>query len=986
MRLHRLEVAAFGPYRERQVVDFDALGSDGLFLLHGDTGAGKTTLLDAVAFALFGLVPGARGQVKRLRCDIAEPDEATEVVLELTVQRQRMRIVRSPEYQRPKRRGEGTTTQQAKASLTWLDGVPDGQPAEGLARIDEVARTVQGLLGMNAEQFFQVVLLPQGEFARFLRAETDEREKLLERLFGTKRFADIEAWFRDQRVEKRRELDQRRQHVREWIARFAQVAREDAPEENLAEWVASVREHAAQAVVAAKTAEQQARTVLDGAEKLLLERRTGAERVHRLRTAHRRLSLLDEQKAERNRWAAELEAARRAATVVGAAAQADRCAAELEKTKAAERLRTADLAATGYGDTHADAVELRRYAGKLREESGALAGLVAEAEQQARDRREIDQLVDKAEEARSSVLVLSEKLDGIPQRVEELRQQLEAANAATVQLDGLRTREGELTAAVQDAAGLPSALAAVAAAEERVRAATDEHQEAREHRLKLRELRLDGMAAELAAGLVDGSACPVCGAAEHPAPARPAAGSVDRAQEAEAEAAEDRAERARTAAEAAKHDAETKLAALRERLRGRSGDELNAELQQLRLQLTDLEAQARQRARLAAEARSAEAEARALNEKLRAAEQVATGAETRRRTLLDRVEERARRLDEARGEHQDVAARRAYLDGVVRALDALAEARLARVTAEQQLEQRRQELRDSLDKAEFASVEEVRAAARPDDAVARLEKRLSQAAAEEAAARAVLAEPELAGVSPDEQVDVESAATAARTAREEAEVAVAGLRAATTRADELETLAGRLSAATEAIRPLEEEFAELDALTEVINGRGQNARRMSLRSYVLAARLEEVGLAATVRLQAMSQGRYSFVHSDRAGAHGTKGGLALDVLDDYSGTVRPAKTLSGGESFLASLALALGLADVVAGETGGALLDTLFVDEGFGTLDAETLDVVMDILDELRAGGRVVGLVSHVEELRQRIPTRLRVRKARTGSTLEVQM
>jgi exonuclease SbcC len=188
------------------------------------------------------------------------------------------------------------------------------------------------------------------------------------------------------------------------------------------------------------------------------------------------------------------------------------------------------------------------------------------------------------------------------------------------------------------------------------------------------------------------------------------------------------------------------------------------------------------------------------------------------------------------------------------------------------------------------------------------------------------------------------------------------------------------------LAPVEQEYAELDALTDVVNGRGQNARKMSLRSYVLAARLEEVALAATARLRTMTQGRYSFVHSDEKGARGTRGGLGLDVLDDYSGTVRPTKTLSGGESFLASLALALGLADVVAAETGGALLDTLFVDEGFGTLDADSLDIVMNILDELRAGGRVVGLVSHVEELRQRIPTRLRVRKSRTGSTLELQV
>ena len=148
---------------------------------------------------------------------------------------------------------------------------------------------------------------------------------------------------------------------------------------------------------------------------------------------------------------------------------------------------------------------------------------------------------------------------------------------------------------------------------------------------------------------------------------------------------------------------------------------------------------------------------------------------------------------------------------------------------------------------------------------------------------------------------------------------------------------------------------------------------MSLRAYVLAARLEEVAIAATARLRRMSDDRFSFVHNDDAERRGKRGGLGLDVLDDYSGAVRSAKTLSGGETFLASLALALGLADVVAAETGGALLDTLFVDEGFGMLDADTLDEVMDTLDELRAGGRVVGLVSHVEELRQRIPTRLRV-------------
>ncbi|QTR05295.1 SMC family ATPase, partial [Saccharothrix algeriensis] len=226
MKLHRLEVRAFGPYAGREEVDFDLLGADGLFLLHGDTGAGKTTLLDAVAFALFGRVPGARGDVKRLRCDYADRDAPTEVALELTVRGRRFRVVRSPEYDRPKKRGDGFTRQPARVSLTWISG----WRGEGHTRIDDVAREVESLLGMTAEQFFQVVLLPQGEFARFLRAETAEREKLLERLFGTERFLDVERWFRDRRLVKRRELEALGRAARDLVQRVAEVAGEEPPE------------------------------------------------------------------------------------------------------------------------------------------------------------------------------------------------------------------------------------------------------------------------------------------------------------------------------------------------------------------------------------------------------------------------------------------------------------------------------------------------------------------------------------------------------------------------------------------------------------------------------------------------------------------------------------------------------------------------------------------------------------------------------------
>ncbi|MFI9451792.1 AAA family ATPase [Amycolatopsis sp. NPDC052450] len=980
MRLHRLEVAAFGPYAGREVVDFDALGADGLFLLHGDTGAGKTTLLDAIAFALFGTVPGARGEVKRLRCDLAEPDQVTEVVLELTVQGQRMRIARNPEYQRPKRRGEGMTLQQAKAVLSWVGTVPAGHVAEGITRIDEVARTVERLIGMTHEQFFQVVLLPQGEFARFLRANTAEREELLERLFGTERFSDVENWFANLRAERGRELSARQQSLREWVARFAQVAQEEAPEEGQAEWVDAVLAESAERVAKAQEREAKARAAAKTAEIVWQENRSAAERIRRVRTAYTRLSAIAEQAGQRAEWAEEVEAAHRAAAVAADADLLERRLAQLAEAESAEALRAQEVPDAA----DSSAAELRARAGSLREEAGALAELVAESEQQQRDLARLAQLDAAAAKARKQAEDFAAELGTVPEKLAASRAEEAAAAEANAKLDGARTRADELTALVRDADEVPRARQAVTQAREVVGEAVDGHQNARQHRLDLRERRLEGMAAELAAGLHAGEDCPVCGATDHPSPATHTGGLVDPEDERRAEVAEQQAHVRREKAKAALQEAENRLAVLVERLGEHTAETLRAELGEARDLVATLSEAARRKPALEAQVGALERKIEQLTERRRTAERTAVEVETEARGLVERLAEREERLESARGEFADVGAKRRHLLGFATRLDALAEARLAVAGARERRDEQAKLVKEALRAKGFADLDEMRAASRPDEQITKLENSLADAKMMEETERRRLAEPELFGISPEDEIDVATSEEAARDTRGEAERAFAALRAATTRHTDLTGLAERMTSFMAELAPVEERYRELKALAEVVNGRGQNARKMSLRSYVLAARLEEVAVAATARLRTMSQGRYSFVHSDAAGARGTRGGLGLDVLDDYSGTVRPAKTLSGGESFLASLSLALGLADVVAAETGGALLDTLFIDEGFGTLDAETLDIVMNILDELRAGGRVVGLVSHVEELRQRIPTRLRIRKSRTGSSVEI--
>ncbi|MEV6911736.1 SMC family ATPase [Amycolatopsis sp. NPDC051071] len=980
MRLHRLEVAAFGPYAGREVVDFDVLGTDGLFLLHGDTGAGKTTLLDAIAFALFGTVPGARGEVKRLRCDLADRDQITEVVLELTVQGQRMRIARNPEYQRPKRRGEGMTIQQAKAVLSWVGTVPAGHVAEGITRIDEVARTVERLIGMTHEQFFQVVLLPQGEFARFLRANTAEREELLERLFGTERFACVEDWFANLRAERGRELQKRQQSLREWIARFAQVARQEAPEEGQAEWVDAILAESAERVAEAREREEKARKAAKTAEAVWQENRSTAERIRRVRTAYTRLSVIAEQAGQRAEWAEEVEAAHRAAGVVAEADLLERRWDQLAEAEAAEALRAQEVPDAG----DSSAAELRARAGGVREEAGALAELVAESEQQHQDLVRRDQLNAAAEKAKKQAEEFAVELAAAPERVAALRAEALSAAEAEAKLDGVRTRVDELTALVRDADEIPKAEQAVTRTRSAVSEAVDVHLRARAHRLDLRERRLDGMAAELAAGLRAGENCPVCGATGHPVPATRIAGLVDPEDERRAEVAEQQADVRREQAKASSQEAENRLAVLVERLDGRTAESLKAALSEARDLVAALSEAARRKPVLETRLGDLERKVEQLTERRRKAEQYAVEVATEVRGLTERLAERERRLESARGEFPDVGTRRRHLLGFATRLDALAEARLGVLGAAERRDEQAKLVKEALRAKGFADLDEMRTASRPDEQIVKLENSLADAKVMDQAARQELAQPELFGISPEDEIDVAASADAAQDTRGEAEQALVVLRTATARHADLTKVADRMTSLMAELAPVEERYLELKALAEVVNGRGQNARKMSLRSYVLAARLEEVAVAATARLRTMSQGRYSFVHSDAAGARGTRGGLGLDVLDDYSGAIRPAKTLSGGESFLASLSLALGLADVVAAETGGALLDTLFIDEGFGTLDAETLDIVMNILDELRAGGRVVGLVSHVEELRQRIPTRLRVRKARTGSTVEI--
>ncbi|OZF34532.1 ATP-dependent dsDNA exonuclease [Rhodococcus sp. 14-2483-1-1] len=999
MRLHSLEITAFGPFAGTETVDFDALGADGLFLLHGHTGAGKTTVLDAVAFALYGTVPGARREGKRLLSDHAAVGAVPKVTLEATLGGRRIRIVRSPEFLRPKLRSTGTTKQHAKASLTWLDG-----RGQNLTRLSEIGDAVNALLGMSADQFFQVVLLPQGEFARFLRADSDERGSLLERLFDTGRFGDVEEWFAQRRRELAADLADAHHNIDIMLGRVSQASGVPEPvtvdrqQQDPLDWAADVLTDARQN----RTLAQGRAVLVDAAARRASEALAQATIVLDLQ---RRRALAEEQLAQHHDGEVARAARRTELADSAAAGPIADAAADLSLARAAGEAATAALASAERelptsleGQRFHDALHRPPAPGDPADERTVVAQFVRDwttdvARMQSllgvvHEADKLDgALVDYRAQQRSIAAQIErteQRQASMPEKIAAAESRVARADAAATQLPGLDERCERARVAAESAIELVRKRAALLESERSRDTAAAAHNTAWEHLLDLRERRIDGMAAELAARLKAGEPCQVCGSAAHPHPAAASTSTVTKAQEDKAAAAERKAAAALDQAVGAVAEARLAVDLLHDRTGGATLAELTQALdtatssvQDARVSAADADPARAELSRLRRETdeltvtlNSLVASRVAVDERISATEESLTQM---RASVSQEVGEGESLIDR-------IAEREALIDGARR----IQEARIVWLDATAQSDALRAELDRRVTASNFASVEAAAGAVLTADRVERIEAELRAADERRAHAEHVLREPTIVAVAGHAPVDLDPLRETCTELDRQVRSAAATVAEYRRRADDLERLIAELSTAAEAIAPQRAEFDELANLADVVAGRGQNARKMSLRSYVLASRLEDVAESASARLRRMSSGRYEFVHSDEAGARGKRGGLGLDIRDDYTGVVRSAKTLSGGEAFLASLALALGLADVVAAESGGVVLDTMFIDEGFGTLDADTLEQVMAVLDELRAGGRVVGVVSHVDEMRQRIPSRLYVKRERTGSTLQV--
>lgn len=1088
MILHSLEFEAFMAYPKRQEINFDTLNNAGVFLLNGPTGAGKTTILDAICYALYGETSSDRESAKLHSTYAAHSGTKPRVLLDVTLHGKRLRIDRTPAYNKPITRGarKGQMREEsAKATLAEL--APGADPADEKAwtpissSVAEVNRTIAERTHLTKEQFLKVVLLPQGQFAQFLKSKPKERKELLKKMFPVEHYEQLFAALTEEAKTAQQEVAQDENTQRGYLERArvemlalqalldatdSDAADPDAAEpaeavesetsetltaesvtaETLDAWIAGGVERARETSVREKQEQQRLTKEADRNTRLLAERaQLQADWREYEQLCERRTRLTeraDEHKAQREELAQARAAAPLHAQYVQVHAESQALAARQQEQVACasaleENGRTL-LAAlrdentspevtfpeekTFAALTSLDPAEqqnqlealldtlraLQKKDAQLTEEEATAAALLKQANSLEQDKS-------RAEKALSDLTAqaeqLAEELAGYSTADEERTLAAHLVTEAQQKHDAAQQMQQKLDAASTAVAAAQKQSKRTATAEQKAQekwqASAQQALAATEEFKNLQVLRLAQASSLLARELKDGEPCAVCGSVEHPAPAQIAEGEqlVERADLDAAKEREDKAhqqarthERAKDRASKAHQEASEALAAARTQYetlvaQGECDvEQTAAQLQQAQTRLAQAQSRVTARDGVMVKVERVRVEQQKAQEALRTIESAAVEAQTRHRDAAARCEAAAAELAPARaavGFAQRVEAVEGYRAAhqrLSRAVLLLGQARERHALAAAQAER-------LLAESSFESAELVQAAVRIPERVDALEQAVAAYEVEHArllegfgreaivavAARAAAGEQapdDLQGVR--EQVEQLRAAAHRLTLRE-------GERESVLRS--LQALRGEYAAFRAQTAQRYDRAQMLANLAAAARGDtlGGYEHQVDLVSYVLGAEFERILQSASLHLDRMSEGRYGMVFSDhRAKGSRSGGGLNLEITDTWTGEPREASSLSGGESFLASLSLALGLAEVVQANNGGIELDTLFIDEGFGTLDAETLDMVMGTIESLRDSGRTIGLISHVEEMKNRIPAQIVVEKGQNGSSVRV--
>lgn len=928
MRPLKLVMSAFGPYAGRTELDLEQLGTGGLYLITGDTGAGKTTIFDAITFALYGEASGSSRETDMFRSKYADLDTPTEVELVFAYAGKEYTVKRSPEYRRPKKRGEGFTLAKADAQLSY----PDGRV---ISKQKDVNRAVIDIMGIDRDQFTQIAMIAQGDFLKLLLASTEDRKKIFRRIFHTQPFQQLQDRLREMSLELKREHDEVSASLRQYIggilcdegdALFVDVQSAWRGESPVSEIVRLL-----QRLIARDEESAQLRAADDRALKEEEERISGrlARAQERAKAEKQHAELVASLSAEESKLEAFMAALKAAEAggeqIEGLVKQVAAAEAELEEhvriTEKQKQLETLKNEAAklerGIESGRKEAVELEAEISQLEKEAASLADCGSEIV----------------------------KLDAEKSRMLSRKKDIEQLRSDIAELEKLQAKYEKAAAKYQERAEKATAEKALYEAKNRA--------------------YLDEQAGILAAGLKEGEACPVCGSLTHPSPAAltddaPTKQELDSFMEKAEKAAEDMRRASvdagrvkgqmgekqeavyRAAAELMNDGAGSdpagdcpdadRMQQITERITENT-ETIENSLKELELQLSMAEQKAKRRQRL---------------------EKQLPETKEKHGKLLEKIKESeiasAQKTSEAKALDEGIAGLRAKLSY---------KSREETERAAALLESRKKELEDALKKAR--------------DYYEGCDRKIAElkAGLEETAKL----------MQDKDEFDADAAVERRNEIVQKRSALESELRDLHHRTETNREVLRQIEKKSAAIADVEKRWMMVGPLADTANGNLSGREKIMLETYVQMAYFDRIIERANTRFMVMSGGQYELKRRREVDNNRSQSGLSLDVVDHYNGTERSVKTLSGGESFKASLSLALGLSDEIQASAGGIQLDTMFVDEGFGSLDEESLQQAMRALNGLAEGNRLVGIISHVPELREKIDRQIIVRKDRSGGS-----
>lgn len=1015
MRPIKLTMQAFGAYAKKEVIDFEKLGTEQIFVISGKTGAGKSTIFDAISFAIFGKANTFDRESFSMRSHFATDKEITEVTLIFRLKEHIYQISRIPQQEIAKQRGNGTTTSPQKAELYELIGDEMKLLASS---VRDVNTKMEELIQLNVDQFRQILMIPQGEFRELLVSDSKEKEAILQRLAHTLYYEKVEKilW------EKQKEAEVFVIEARKKVAELAELS---LPGEDIAgKTTAEISE------LQTKLVEKETTTLAEFEEELIFNREQTSKVVEKVTLAKEQLldwqnlDLYTQEVAsleqETDFYATtqkQIEKAKRAGNLRSQDALCIRLKEQLQSAETNEQEITeqANKVAIQFSTAKKQTEILAEQAGELEKNKRLLFQLeemepkLMELESTTVQQRSAElqwkNQADYLQQIITKQQVLTEQTKQAEERLVEINQ----AELANLEAMNKRTQLGILIEKNRELISKRTKMVAW----ERQKQADQEtltqllsQTEVIEMMIQQEEAKLKNeQAASLAEHLHDGNACPVCGSTEHPKLATfKEAADLEKLKEAKAtfqakQLAISIAEKAISQLDWQLNEwrdiSELKLTELEENVTANTQtlNDLTKQIEELQLKIaqketlqTEIETLKNNQSEIELEKNNVAQHVESLHQQVQLAAgklsylEQAIPAELRDKTIFDKQKKTVQtniQNYEQQKEQVDAAYKQAEKE-TTRLESTLTVATKTTLEANKALQVQREIFKEAMKQNHFLSYEDYKQALMSDETLRIHEEKVS--AFQKKRHLAISRQADLTEKLKDKQ---KPNIDQLESIMKEKQQILAQLEEKTMRQRELvskrKELIENYQKSIQAVEQAEVNYADIGLLSDA--ARGKNARKITFERYILAMFLDTIINRANHRLSKMTSGRFELHRKIEKAKGNVQSGLELEVFDEYTGLTRHVKTLSGGESFKTSLALALSLAEVVQEMAGGISLETMFIDEGFGTLDPESLEVAVECLLETQENGRLVGIISHVPELKERISARLEVTATNHGST-----